>query len=209
MDSIRKSLGLEFLSPIQQFAYHGYDDVLYKGVNLDKDSTIVVLGGYEGLSTEQWYDTYNCNIYVYEPIVDFYQHLVSKFKNNNAIHLFNYAVSNFSGDLVLKIEGEKTGSRAASDISVKVKTLDILQVIGPKVSLLEVNIEGGEYEVLERILYSRCIDKIEILQIQFHKFDLRDELRRAEIRNQLALTHVNIFDFPWIWERWVLKTSEF
>ena len=67
------------------------------------------------------------------------------------------------------------------------------------------NIEGGEYENLESLILTRAISKIPTLLVQFHRYSLKEELRRAQIRSELELTHKCVFEFPWVWERWDRK----
>jgi FkbM family methyltransferase len=208
VQSLRKFVGEDFLSPIEQFALNGYENLLYEGINFDGHSSIIILGGYLGDSTENWHQKSNSVIYVYEPILEYYLILVDRFKHLPRIHLFNSAVSDFTGVQILKKDGEKTGSRSTSKEAVTVEVQDILNIIqqlNNRIRVLEINIEGGEYSVLSRIINSDLAKKIDVLQIQFHKFEIADELRRAEIRNKLLLTHENIFDYPWVWERWILR----
>ena len=70
------------------------------------------------------------------------------------------------------------------------------------------NIEGSEYELLEEIIESGNILKITHLQIQFHNFVENATEQRKNIRNKLKKTHTNIFNFPFIWERWDIKNGK-
>jgi hypothetical protein len=68
------------------------------------------------------------------------------------------------------------------------------------------NIEGGEYQCLERLIETRDIERIKILLIQFHRYGLKNEISKAQIRMDLDKTHVCRFEFPWVWERWDRKS---
>jgi len=76
------------------------------------------------------------------------------------------------------------------------------------IDFVKMNIEGSEYELLEEIIESGNILKITHLQIQFHNFVENATERRKNIRNKLKKTHVNIFNFPFIWERWDIKNDK-
>jgi len=75
------------------------------------------------------------------------------------------------------------------------------------IDLVKMNIEGSEYELLDEIIDSGCIGKIKHLQIQFHNFVEDAPRKRKEIRNKLKMTHVNKFNYPFIWERWDIKND--
>jgi len=67
---------------------------------------------------------------------------------------------------------------------------------------MSINIEGGEYALLDHILESNLINKISYLQIQFHDISDTSEKHREEIRRKLELTHQEKFCFPFVWEGW-------
>jgi hypothetical protein len=72
----------------------------------------------------------------------------------------------------------------------------------PKVDLLKINIEGGEFPLLEHLIASGLINKVIHLQIQFHDFFPDATARRERIRLLLTRTHVEQWNFPFIWESW-------
>jgi hypothetical protein len=71
-----------------------------------------------------------------------------------------------------------------------------------QIDLLKINIEGGEFELLERLLAAGQADRLRYLQIQFHPGPPAAESRREAIRDGLARTHRLMWDYPWIWESW-------
>ena len=122
--------------------------------------------------------------------------------------MFEFALSAFNGTIELGLEGESTGQSSTVSRRLKVPSRDIADFftelkVSPK--LVEMNIEGGEYDCLSKLIETNLIEKVQILLVQFHKYSLEDELRKAEIRLALNKTHNCIFEFPWVWERWDLK----
>jgi hypothetical protein len=73
------------------------------------------------------------------------------------------------------------------------------------VDLLKLNIEGAEYDVLDRIIELNLLPHIKNIQIQFHRFVPDCERRRNVIRNYLSKTHTCVWNYDWIWEGWKLK----
>lgn len=205
---IRSYMGFESLSPIEQFAAKGYNELLFSDLHLDADDSVLVLGGYLGNSISTFRDLYKCNVVAVEPIPEFANTLRELFCLDNSVQVLEFAVSDRNGTLELGIEGESTGNNSNSITSLTVPTADISEFLSdldllPKV--VEINIEGGEYECLERLIAAKDIARIETLLIQFHRYELRNEVRKAQIRLDLDKTHVCIFEFPWVWERWDLK----
>jgi len=71
---------------------------------------------------------------------------------------------------------------------------------------VKINIEGGEYEVLYRLINSGYVKKCKNLQIQFHVFVKDCAIRREEIRSKLLETHHLTYDYPFTWENWELNS---
>lgn len=76
------------------------------------------------------------------------------------------------------------------------------------VDLMKINIEGGEYNLLEKMISSGLISKVDNLQIQFHDIKALDsENRMKKIWLALEKTHMVTWKFrPFVWENW--KRSE-
>ena len=67
------------------------------------------------------------------------------------------------------------------------------------------NIEGGEYDLIEHIIQQNLISNIRNLQIQFHRIDSDSPARYKNIVEQLSLTHTQIWNYQFVWESWSLK----
>ena len=77
-----------------------------------------------------------------------------------------------------------------------------------KIDLMSINIEGGEYELLDSILLNKLVDKITNIQIEFHEwFPSYEEshLLRKDIHTRLSVTHKLSYCYPFYWESWCLK----
>jgi FkbM family methyltransferase len=209
LQKVRKYYGKDFLSPVQQFALDGYNSLLYKNLDIDRTGVVLVLGGYLGDSASNYSKTLSCKVHVYEPVADYFNILESRFQHNMDIHVHNEAISSSEKTILLSVNGEETGMYQHGEKRLKVFAKDIFQVVDHlgHVDLLEINVEGAEYEILERLISSNKIVDIDILQIQFHNFSNLHDLERARIRASLSETHQKIFGYDWVWERWALKRS--
>jgi len=175
--------------------------------NLNEDSVVMDLGGYTGVWAQQIIDKYNPNMYIIEPVPDFYNKMVSKFSNNGKVKLLNIAVGSENKDDIIFINGDATSTNISNGetINVKFNTIDVIldKYNLNQVDLIQINIEGGEYPLLEYMLENGLVNKFKNIQIQFHlgiedDIKRRDKIRLGLINNGFKLN----FDYPFVWESW-------
>jgi FkbM family methyltransferase len=165
------------------------------------------LGGYTGVWVQQMIEKYNPNVYILEPVPSFYDGMVSKFKNNPKVRLLNVGVGIEDRDGIIYMGGDGTSSNLINGdaINVKFNTIEtILNNFGLEyVDLIQVNIEGDEYPILENMILTGLINKFKSIQIQFHLGIENDVERREKIRNNLLDNGFKInFNYPFVWESW-------
>jgi FkbM family methyltransferase len=175
--------------------------------DLSENSVIMDLGGYAGVWAQQMIDKYNPYVYIVEPVPSFYDSMVSKFKNNSKVRLLNVGVGIEDGDGIIYMGGDGTSSNLINGdgINVKFNTIDtILNNFGlDHIDLIQINIEGDEYPLLENMILTGSINKFKNIQIQFHLGVENDVDRRNKIREYLILNGFKInFDYPFVWESW-------
>lgn len=84
--------------------------------------------------------------------------------------------------------------------------VDIRPFLQNEVALLKMNIEGGEYELLNFMINERCHEKVRNFQIQFHLVDGIDtEDYYSKIALFLGITHELTWRVPFVWENWRRK----
>jgi len=110
---------------------------------------------------------------------------------------FSYA-ANATSEFIAA-EGAKVIEAQVLDVSSFFDQLD-----DESVACLKLNIEGGEYEVLERLIATNKIALCKCLLIQFHAQPEGWERRHKDIEMSLQLTHVREWCYPMVWEKWVL-----
>ena len=80
------------------------------------------------------------------------------------------------------------------------------ELAGRTVDLMKVNIEGGEYELLEHLIAKGLVPRIRNIQVQFHEDVIPRAARRMErIQSSLAKTHHLTWQERFIWENWELS----
>jgi FkbM family methyltransferase len=175
--------------------------------NLTENSIIMDLGGYTGVWAQQMIEKYNPNVYILEPVTKFYEGMVNKFSNNPKVHLMNVGVSTEDKEGTIFINGDATSSNLTNGESIIVKFNTIEAVLEKwgltEVDLIQINIEGDEYPLLENMLETGIVNIFKNIQIQFHLGVENDVERRDKIRNGLILNGFkNNFDYPFVWESW-------
>ena len=204
---IREYYGEKFLSPIESFVLFGYNKKLYSNLDLNNQSTAVILGGYLGYSATDIYNNYACNIIIFEPVPEFVEVLKSEFPHDN-IRIIQSAASTEDKELTIFIDGESSGINSHGCMSITVQSVNFSRFVretNTVIDLLEINIEGAEYDIILQLIETGEIRKIKTLIVQFHNQKLEDEYRRALVRQKLRDSHEEAFCFPWVWEKWVIK----
>jgi len=183
---------------------------VYHNLNYDLnlDSKIMDLGGYTGEWAQQLITRFNPNVYIIEPMKTFHDGMIDRFKFNHKVHLMNVGIGVEDKNDILYVDNDMTSSSRSKykqSVEVKFLTMDtILKNFGiDELDLLQMNIEGDEYDILEHMLQTGTINKIKNIQIQFH-LDVPNAIeKRKKIRKQLIDNGFRIkFDYAFVWEGW-------
>ena len=133
--------------------------------------------------------------------------------SNIVVHPVGVGARNTTASLAFKGPGSSTFDTSDEHGRTEVEIVDIADVFAQtanpngRIDLMKLNIEGGEYDLLDRVFeIGRAGDVTHVL-IQFHDWLPKATRRRWKIRQELKKTHDLIWDFPWIWEYWRLKTA--
>lgn len=186
---------------------HQGDETYIPDHDLNSNSVVLELGGFTGAWATQVYNKFKCKVYAIEPIKEFYDQMVTKFKDQNSIHLLNVGVGTEDKKGVIYLSDDGSSSNAENNIPIEVefRTLNrILEEWGiEEVDLLQINIEGDEYSVLEHMLDTNSIDKIKTLQVQFHLGIENDRERKEAICEKLKAKGFKLkYSYPFVWEAW-------
>ena len=76
-----------------------------------------------------------------------------------------------------------------------------------RIDLMKINIEGGEYDLLERMAEADLIRRVRYFLIQFHEWYGNANVRRWRIRRQLRASHTEVWNYPWMFELGARRTS--
>jgi len=148
---------------------------------------------------------------MFEPIPSLQDSLRKRFAGKTRFNIHGCALGRTNGqvDFVAAGDASSTSVPSVQGDVIRVPIRDVASVwqeLGAiQVALLKINIEGGEYDLLERLLETGLVGQFQHLQVQFHRFVPDAEKRRDFIRTGLAHSHEERWCYPWVWESWTLK----
>ena len=104
------------------------------------------------------------------------------------------------GSTVLPSSSEVTDRR----IDVQLRDVDaVLRELGVEhVHFAKINIEGGEYELIDRLHATGWLPRMGPIIVQFHEFVPGAPRSRRRSRRQLSTTHDRTWAYGWVYERW-------
>jgi FkbM family methyltransferase len=187
-------------------------DKLLVSFPLNKDSVVLDVGGYYGDFAAQIYCRYGCKVFVFEPVKEFYEKIRDRFRNNQDIEAINAGVG--ASNKLLRINKSSDGSSVFGQNREmeEIRMISLLEYmddhIPTKVDLIAINIEGGEYELLDAMFSDHGnANQFNYVLIQFHDFVANAPKMRDELREHMLRTHDLIWDFPFVWECWKRRDS--
>jgi FkbM family methyltransferase len=186
------------------------DERLRLDYPLTADSIVVDVGGYEGQWASDIHARYGCTVHIFEPIIQFQTYLDWRFQHNSKVIVHPLGLSDRDSEATFRLSADRTGLYKDSGPECQVRLVaaaPFLSEIGVQsIDLMKINIEGAEYDLIEHLVDTNYIHRIQHLQVQFHDFfpDAQDRLARA--REVLAITHEPQYQFKFIWESWKLRT---
>ena len=185
------------------------DRTLRLDYDLDHDSIVFDLGGYQGQWASDIFSRYLCSVYVFEVAPRFAEALEARFRRNERIRVFAHGLGprTESVDVALDRDGTsvfRTASQTAlGRLEMASEFLDRHRI--ERIDLMKINIEGGEYDLLEHFIASGRIRIVRNIQVQFHDFMPRAEERMAAIQAALERTHTLTWQYRFVWENWQLR----
>jgi len=185
------------------------DATLRVNYPLRPDSIVFDVGGYSGSWCAEIVRRYDPHVHVFEPIAEFTALIAKKFAENRKVHVHRFGLSDRDETVVMGIAGQGSSVFHAGGPREEVAMRDISSFVSEKsitrIDLIKINIEGGEYSLLPRMIETGIIEMCEHLQIQFHEWagppDGSHRARRR-IRERLRETHALSYDYPFVWEGW-------
>jgi len=176
--------------------------------DLNESSLVLDLGGYEGQWASDIFSMYGCRIVVFEPVKEFAEAIQKRFGRNPRIRVLPFGLGGRTRMERIRLCKDGSSIFKTSDTTQEIKLLDVSEWLHDQditaVDLMKVNIEGGEYELLDRLIETGRIGAIRNLQVQFHNVAPDSAMRMEQLRQQVSRTHRPTYQYRFVWENWVL-----
>ena len=181
--------------------------------DLDGRSIVFDVGAYHGEWSEVISARYGATIYAFEPDPTSFPLLAARLGGRPGVTVLDYGLGSADATAELALAG--LGSSVfGADAPLGTRAVQIRDVVAvlaeldlERIDLLKVNIEGGEYDLLERLVGSAWLPRIRQVMVQFHEWHPKAYRRRRRIRRALRRTHRQVWCYPWIWELWRRETG--
>ncbi|HRW37113.1 MAG: FkbM family methyltransferase [Acidimicrobiales bacterium] len=171
--------------------------------------TVVDVGAYDGIWASGVLRHGDARVVCFEPDPSGLRLLRERLGDDPRVSICAFGLGGRDETATLALEGPGStlyhdGSGTFGEVTVEVRDADrALRELGiDEVELLKLNIEGAEFDVLDRLLATGWIPRSRHLLIQFHEWHPKAHARRRALRRALAATHDEVWCYPWVWERW-------
>jgi FkbM family methyltransferase len=176
--------------------------------DLDPDSVVLDVGAYVGDWSEEISRRYGAQIHAFEPGPNAGGKLRDRFAAapNVTVHTYGLGATEARAPLALEGPGSTLRSGTGTFGSAVVQLRDVAAVLAElgvdHVDLCKLNIEGGEYDVFDRLIETGWLPRIRLVSVQFHEWHPKAYVRRRAIRRELRKTHDEVWAYPFVWELW-------
>jgi FkbM family methyltransferase len=187
--------------------------IVVKSDLLTTNSIVFDVGGEIGNWSIKVYEKYKPNLYIFEPNPVSIKTLKEKFSDKK-IRILGYGLGSKNTITSLSDSGMGSSIYESSPAyngsgKFQIEIRDITEVFSElkldSVDLIKINIEGGEYDLLPRIIESGIVNKCKIIRVQFHDWIPNSFTMRKNIVGELAKTHNIEWSYPMVWESWIRK----
>jgi len=177
--------------------------------DLTENSVVLDLGGYEGEWASDIFAMYRCQIHVFEPIPQFCDNIRQRFARNSAIRVYDCGLGEKEAEVEMRLAADGSSMFVSGDEKVKARLVDVVDFLRQTgiihVDLMKINIEGGEYDLLDRLISAGLISRIRNVQVQFHDFVPDAASRMKRIQEALSHSHRPTYQYEFVWENWEAK----
>ena len=194
---------------LQTWKDDGGDERLRYDYDLNSNAFVMDLGGYEGKWTVNIREKFRCQVAIFEPVKKFSETIKDTFSQDDNVEICQYGLGGSSRTETIYLWGAGTSTFRKRAKAEEIRIVDIAQWFSDRniqtVQLMKINIEGGEFELLERLLETELISCIENIQVQFHNIAVESTRRMELIQQGMRRTHEPTYQYKFVWENWALK----
>ena len=190
----------------------GEDYGLRFNYDLNEKSLVFDLGGYEGQWSSDLFARYQCQIFIFEPVNSFANRINGRFAKNDKLQVYQFGLGGVSRFQELSIAADGSSIFGKTGNKEKIELVDAKDWIeknlgsDQSIDLMKINIEGGEYELLDRLIETKLVNRIKNIQVQLHKISQNSLSHMERIQAGLMKTHEPTYQYKFVWENWKLRS---
>lgn len=191
---------------LEAYVSAGGDQKFRYGSDCKRNGIILDVGAFEGEFAKFHADTADMVI-CFETNDVAVSALRKRFSNYDNIRIYDFGIGSktFRGRMV----GEGPGAHIVFDDTADVIIRDVASVFEElnlnDVALMKVNIEGGEFDLIEALCDNGLIQNIQEIHIQAHDFADKYLNNYLSMHRRLS-THFHLIrSFPYVWDFWIRK----
>lgn len=181
-----------------------------------KSKVIVDIGGNAGEDVEMMLkQNPTARIYTFEPIPQYFKELKARFASNPNVSVQNFGMSdtNAQKEFILDGVGTTGADQNTRGEHVQVHLRDVDEVFleiqketGQVPDMLNMNCEGCEYAVMQRMLHRGWLERLAFIQLSWHLAgDVKDRVgQRCSAEKRLWQSHGRTFKSEYGWIGWQL-----
>ncbi len=180
------------------------DKTLRLTYDLTPEDLVWDVGGFEGQWASDLFAKYQPTIHIFEPVKSFANEITQRFAKNPKLQVHQYGLSDRDATESISLIGDRASTFAHGTQSEQAsfrKASTVAAELGTP-TLIKLNIEGGEYPLLEDLIAANMLKDITHIQVQFHDFVPDATNRMTKIQEALARTHTRTYHYPFVWESW-------
>ena len=185
----------------------GGDEKFRYNYKIKSTDNVIDVGAYHGHWSKKIYDRYKCKVLAFEPV---FHEIARTTLRGTPVVINTIGLGDKNETLEISIQADSTSSFKSGGNTIKVNIRDFIEVMNEyqinRIALLKINIEGGEYGLLEHLINKEFTTRIANIQVQFHDFMPDAANRRNLIQAKLKTTHHLTYNFEFVWENWEINT---
>ncbi len=176
---------------------------------LTPSAVVLDIGGFHGDWAAEVYERFQATVYVFEPVKAYAEMIQARFVAVPKVLSHAFGLGGTTETLEIALLGDRSSTVSAG---AQVETVSIVDIVTwlesnsiDNVDLIKLNIEGGEFALLERLLDAGLIGNFNNIQVQFHDTVPNALARMRAIQDRLSQTHTLTWQYEFVWENWQRK----
>ena len=180
-------------------------------VDIDEHAVVLDVGAFDGVWARRVSARYGSTIHAFEPSPGALAKMAARLCDHPNVVQHDYGLGGHDQRATLTLAGPGSSIYGvdAGDAPLDTTTVticDVARVLDElgldAIDLLKVNIEGGEYDLFDRLIETEWLPRIRLALVQFHEWHPRAYRRRRAIRRALLRSHDEVWNYPFVWELW-------